>query len=131
MFGWKNMFGWNKAVLCNPNLSSDFEQKHKHTNKPKKDPVNSMKSGANTYLSVSISSSPPLHQEVAALGEAWGRHSRTASPPLWTTVDFFTGRRVKSGGEAEEQIRAESVCLRVRRSNSCASAENFKRISGY
>lgn len=131
MFGWKNMFGWNKAVLCNPNLSSDFEQKHKHTNKPKKDPVNSMKSGANTYLSVSISSSPPLHQEVAALGEAWGRHSRTASPPLWTTVDFFTGRGVKSGGEAEEQIRAESVCLRVRRSNSCASAENVKRISGY
>lgn len=64
---------------------------------------------ASAYLSASISSSPPLHQEIAALGEARGRHSRTASPPLWTTVDFFTGRRAKSGGEAEEQSGATAV----------------------
>lgn len=61
------------------------------------------------YLSASISSFPPLHQEIAALGEARGRHSRTASPPRWTTVDFFTGRRAKSGGEAEEQRGATAV----------------------
>lgn len=44
--------------------------------------AHSGKSDANSYLSVSLSSSPPLHQEAVALGEAWGRHSRTASPPL-------------------------------------------------
>lgn len=83
----------------------------------------------NTYLSVFISSSPPLHQEVVALGEAWGRHSRTASPPRWITVAFFTGRRVKWGGEAEEQICVEAVCLCVWGSNGCASAENVKCIT--
>lgn len=75
------------------------------------------------YLLPSFRSSPPLHQEIVALGEAWGRHSKTTSPPLWITVDFFTGRRVKSGGEAEEQTRVKAICLALWRGNSCASAE--------
>lgn len=81
------------------------------------------------YLLPSFRGSPPLHQEIVALGEAWGRHSKTISPPLWITVDFFTGRRVKSGGEAEEQTRVKAICLALWRSNSCASAENVKCIT--
>lgn len=76
------------------------------------------------YLSLSFRCIPPsLHQEIVALGEAWGRHSNTTSPPLWITVDFFTGRRVKSGGEAEEETRVDAVCLALSRCNSCASAK--------
>lgn len=58
-----------------------------------------------------------------ALGEAWGRHSKTTSPPLWMTVDFFTGRQVKSGGEAEEQKHVKSICLALWMSNNCSSAK--------
>lgn len=85
--------------------------------------------GYGTHLLLSIRSSPSRHQEIVALGEAWGRHSRTTSPPLWMTMDFFTGRRVKSGGEAEEQTRVKAICLPLRKSNSCASAENVKCIT--
>lgn len=74
------------------------------------------------YLLLSFRSSPPLHQEIVALGEAWGRHSKTTSPPLWMTVDFFTGRRVKSGGEAEEQTHVKAICLTLWRGNSCSSS---------
>lgn len=63
------------------------------------------------YLLPSFRSCPPLHQEIAALGEAWGRHSRATSPPRWITVDFFTGRRPKSGGEAAEQSGVRDICL--------------------
>lgn len=75
------------------------------------------------YLLLSFRGSPSFHHEIVALGEAWGRHSKTTSPPLWITVDFFTGRRVKSGGEAEEQTRVKAICLALWRGNSCASAE--------
>lgn len=78
------------------------------------------------YLVLSFRSSPPLNQEIAALGEACGRHSKTTSPPLWITVDFFTGRRVKSGGEAEEQSCVKAICLALWRCNSCASAKMSK-----
>lgn len=64
-----------------------------------------------TYLLPVLRSSPPLHQEMVALGEALGRHSNTTSPPLWITVDFFTGRWVKSGGEAEEETHIEAICF--------------------
>lgn len=60
------------------------------------------------YLSLSFSASPPLHQETVALGEAWGRHSNAASPPLWITVDVFTGRRAKFGGDAVEETRVHA-----------------------
>lgn len=121
------MLGSKKAVLCNTNLSGRSQQKHKHTNKPGNQKGHANRwCKTNPYLLESISSSPPLHQEVVALGEACGRHSRTASPPLWITVDFFTGRRVKSGGEAEEEIGVEAVGLW--RSNS--SAENVSCITG-
>jgi len=75
------------------------------------------------YLSLLLRGSPPLHQETEALGEALGRHSNTTSPPLWITVDFFTGRWVKSGGEAEEETRVEAICLALWRRNSCAPAK--------
>lgn len=75
------------------------------------------------YLLLSFRTSPPLHQEIVALGEAWGRHSKSTSPPLWITVDFFTARRVKSGGEAEEQTHVKAICLALWRGNSCASAK--------
>lgn len=75
------------------------------------------------YLLLSFSSSPPLHQVIVALGEAWGRHSKTTSPPRWITVAFFTGRRVKSGGEAEEQTRVKVIMLMSWTGTSCASAK--------
>lgn len=76
------------------------------------------------YLLLSFRGSPPFHQEIVALGEAWGRHSKTTSPPLCITVDFFTGRRVKSGGEAEEQSRVKAICLALLGGcNSCTLAE--------
>lgn len=87
---------------------------HGHKNKPLTDAISGVSSGAYStvpYLLLSFSSSPPLHQEIVALGEAWGRHSKTTSPPLWITVDFFTGRRVKSGGEAEEQTCVKAICF--------------------
>lgn len=89
------------------NLPRPFEQQHKHAKGVTLAAWPVLQTSA--YLSASISSTPPFHQEIAAMGEARGRHSRTASPPRWTTVDFFTGRRVKSGGEAEEQSGATAV----------------------
>lgn len=93
---------------------------------PLTDAISGMSSRAYStiaYLLLSFRSSPPLNQEIVALGEACGRHSKTTSPPLWITVDFFTGRRVKSGGDAEEQTRVKAICLALWRGNSCASAK--------
>lgn len=56
--------------------------------------------GSEGYLLVLLRKSPPLRQEKVARGEACGRHSMMASPPCWTSVDFFTGFLEKSGGEA-------------------------------
>lgn len=64
-----------------------------------------------TYLLLLLRSLPPLHHEIVALGEALGRHSNSTSLPLWITVDFFTGRWVKSGGKAEEETHVETICL--------------------
>lgn len=58
-----------------------------------------------------------------ALGEALGRHSNTTSPPLWITVDFFTGRWVKSGGEAEKDTHVEVIGPGLWSGNSSASAK--------
>lgn len=39
------------------------------------------------------------------------------------TVDFFTGRQVKSGGEAEEQTHVKPICLALCLDNNCSSAK--------
>lgn len=72
------------------------------------------------YRLLSFNSSPSLHQEIAALGEALGRHPKSTSPPLWMTVDVFTGCWVKSGGEAGESA---SICFAWWRGNNGASAK--------
>lgn len=55
------------------------------------------------YLLPSFRNSLPFLQEKEALGDACGRHSMMASPPLWISVVFFNGFLEKSGGEAERQ----------------------------
>lgn len=99
---------------------------------PLTDAISGMSSGAYStiaYLLLSFRSSPPLNQETVALGEACGRHSKTTSPPLWITVDFFTGRRVKSGGEAEEQTHVKAICLALWTGQQLRISQNVKCIT--
>lgn len=50
-------------------------------------------------------------------------------PPPWITVDFFTGRRVKSGGEAEEQTYVGAICLALQWGQQLHISQNVKCIT--